>query len=84
SSGHDVELTAIRPEKSRKASLFEEVPFRIEVVGDYFSLYDWMVEVEEKLGPMVVKKFAIVEDYKTKKLLLKMSIVSYRLEQEEM
>ncbi len=57
--------------------MFEEVPFEVEIVGGYFSLYDWLRDVEAELGPMVVKQYRISSEERD---LTRMSLtmVSYR------
>lgn len=59
---NNVQLVSVSPGKASEIFMFEELPFSIEVTGSYFDLYNWLKKVEEKLGPMVVKSFNIVEN----------------------
>jgi hypothetical protein len=56
------------------------LPFAIEVSGNYFSLYDWLQEVEKELGPMVVKKIDIEPLSGGQEQFMRLNMVSYRLQ----
>ncbi len=75
---HDIELVSIRPGGLNRVHMFEEIPFAIEVLGNYFKLYGWLRDVEKELGPMVVKNFELGSKSMDDKLLMKLSMVSYR------
>jgi type IV pilus assembly protein PilO len=78
SGHHTVQLVGVRPGESKEVFMFEEVPFDVEITGGYFSLYDWLREVELELGPMVVKQFDIAPEQKTENTRMRLTMVSYR------
>jgi Tfp pilus assembly protein PilO len=76
SSGQKVNLTSIKPGEVTQLFLLQEQPFTIEISGSYFSLFNWLYQVEEELGPILVKEFDISSD--TSKLRMKLTLVSYQ------
>lgn len=81
SGHHEVQLVGVRPGKSKRAFMFEEVPFEVELTGRYFSLYDWLREVERELGPMVVKQYEVHPD-RERLARMKLTMVSYQPAEE--
>ena len=79
SSKHAVQLLGVRPAPPGTIKYFEELPFSIEVSGNYFSLFDWLQEVESELGPMVVKKININSISGAQEQIMQLKMVSYRL-----
>jgi Tfp pilus assembly protein PilO len=79
SSKHAIKLLGVRPAPPGTVKYFEELPFSIEVSGNYFSLFEWLQEVEGELGPMVVKKINIHPVKSTQKQIMQLNMVSYRL-----
>ncbi len=82
SSHHTIQLLSVKPTSPKKVFMFKEIPFSIEVSGQYYSIYQWLQEVEEGLGPMVVKKFEIIPQSSESNLLMKLNMVSYTSSQE--
>jgi len=76
-ANHRVQLVSVTPGKANKVFMFEELPFNIEIKGGYFDLYNWLKDVEAKLGPMVIKSFSMTADDKTGMRRLNTEIVSY-------
>lgn len=81
SSKHAVQLLGVRPDSPGTVKYFEELPFSIEISGGYFSLFNWLQEVEKELGPMVVKTINIAAIGGTQEQMMRLNIVSYRLQQ---
>jgi Tfp pilus assembly protein PilO len=79
SSEHSVQFLGLKPAAPGIVKYFEELPFSIEVSGNYFSLFDWLQEVERELGPMVVKKIDIEPLGGTEEQIMRLNMVSYRL-----
>ena len=79
---HDVSLQGVRPEESEPVLAFEELPYEIDVTGDYFSLFAWFQEVEAELRPMVVKRFEISRSARSEPIRLHMRLVAYRSRDE--
>ena len=80
SSKHTVRFMGLRPAAPGSVKYFEELPFSIEVSGSYFSLFDWLQEVEKELGPMVVKKINIEPIRGNREQRMRLNMVSYRLQ----
>jgi len=78
SDRHQVQFVSVKPGTGNRVFQFEEIPFVVEVAGDYFSLYGWLYDLEKELGPMVVKEYELKPDNRTKKLTMKLEIASYR------
>jgi len=79
SSKHAVRFLGLKPAAPGIVKYFEELPFSIEVSGNYFSLFDWLQEVERELGPMVVKKIDIEPLGGAQNQIMRLNMVSYRL-----
>ncbi len=80
---HAVQLASVSPDKSTQVFMFEEIPFHVEITGSYFSLFDWLHDVENELGPMVVKQFDIEAMPKQGQRRMKLVVVSYRAGEEQ-
>ena len=78
SAGHHVNLIAIKPGEVTQLFLFQELPFNIEITGSYFSLFNWLYQVEKDLGPIVVKEFDISPESTTANLNMKLTLASYQ------
>ena len=79
SSHHDVQLNAITPAEVMKVFMFQELPINIEITGSYFSLFDWLQEVENELEGVRVKQFEISPNLETNSRSMKLTLVSYQL-----
>ena len=77
SRDHAVSLRSVKPGKVEQVLMFDEVPFDIAVQGRYFDLYDWLLDVESALRPMVVKHFRIHPAGEAGTLQMDLRIVSY-------
>jgi Tfp pilus assembly protein PilO len=78
SAGQNVNLTGIKPGDVTQLFLFQELPFNIEINGTYFSLFNWLYQVEKDLGPIVVKEFEISPENSTSKLNMRLTLASYQ------
>ena len=75
---HAVELDSVKPGKVAMRSMFQEVPFQVEITGPYLNLYDWLDDVERKIGPIVVRQFTLEPIAGTMARHLQLTLVSYR------
>ncbi len=76
---HGVKLGGVKPGNKKSILMFDEMPFHIEITGNYSDLYNWLQEVETTLGPMVVKDFEIqVAAIDKQKRDMRLTIASYR------
>lgn len=78
STHHGVKLLGITPDEPSEVIAFEEIPFRIDVEGSYFALHAWLLELEERLRPMVVKKFSLSHASGGEGVALDLRVVAYR------
>ena len=77
----DVELRSVEPAAGELVQIFEESLFRIEIVGQYENLYDWLWKVRHELGYVVVKHYdlrRVDNEDEDPELLAKLSLASYR------
>lgn len=56
---HDMLLVAIRPAEVRDVGTFKELLFDVELRGSYFGLNNWLADVGEELGFVVLQRFDI-------------------------
>jgi Tfp pilus assembly protein PilO len=75
---HGVKLASVEPGEVEKVFLFHEVPFRVEVTGNYFHLFDWLNQVERDLGPIVVKEFELKPEPELTTRRFILTLVSYQ------
>lgn len=78
SASHEVELVGVTPGEAEQVLMFDEVPYDVEVAGDYFALFRWLREVERELRPMVVKEFNMRPQSKSRAVAMKLRLASYR------
>jgi len=76
-----VRLLGVRPGTGSTRRSLEEIPFNVEVSGDYFDLYAWTRDLSEELGFMAISHFNIsplnsVDS--SPELKASLTIVSYR------
>ena len=76
-----VELLRVTPGNGSVVRVFEEVLFDVSVSGDYFDLFNWLQDLGDELGFVVVKQFdlqpATARD-SGEQLKANFTIVSYR------
>ena len=78
SATRTVSLRGVKPEVSQQVGMFKEIPFDIEVVGDYVYLYEWLRDVERQFGSMVIKQFELRPVSGSDDLQMRMKLVSYQ------
>lgn len=54
-----VTLKGVKPLSSKSIHIFNEIPFEVELRGDYFSLFAWLQAVNHQLGFVVVDQLEI-------------------------
>lgn len=74
----EIQLVSVEPGAVARVFEFDEIPFHIEVVGNYFQLVDWLHKVEQELGPMVIKSFELSPTGGAKSRRMLLTMVSYR------
>ncbi len=83
SARHRVELLGVVPETPGHVLMFQELPYEVQVSGDYRSLYEWLVDAERELRPLVVKTFEMRPAARTTGVDLQLRLVAYRAEGNE-
>jgi len=77
-----VELVSIEPATGETVQVFQESLFRVELAGSYFDLYEWLREINDELGFVVIKEYEMlpIEDVADNpNLSVNLTIASYRL-----
>ncbi|MEN8207288.1 MAG: type 4a pilus biogenesis protein PilO [Pseudomonadota bacterium] len=78
---NNIKLLGVRPNKANTIKTFEEIPFDVEVSGDYFDLFAWLQNLGTELGFVVIKHFNISplnSSNMAPDLKASLTIVSYR------
>lgn len=75
---HQITLLGVKPGRPNKIPRFEEIPFSVEVCGDYFQLFQWLRETEDAMGPMTVKNFNIKPKDSGKQVTMTIDLVYFR------
>ena len=78
SNRRDVRLASVKPGLTGDVLSFEELPYDVDVSGDYFTLFDWLGAVENELRPLAVKRFEMRPAGRTDHVQLQLRLVSYR------
>jgi len=78
---NDVELVGVKPREGAVTDQFHELLFDLELSGDYFDFFDWLIDVSDDLGFIVVKQFEMspqssLEDETN--LRVRLTMASYR------
>jgi Tfp pilus assembly protein PilO len=79
---HDVKLESVTPGTVTQVVMFTELPYQVQVTGNYFSLFEWFRDVENELRPMVVKNFEMEKGRGSERIEMSLQIVAYRAEDE--
>lgn len=56
---NDVVLVSVKPREGTPLNQFRELIFDVQLEGDYFDFFDWLRNIGEELGFVVVKRFEI-------------------------
>ncbi len=78
---NNVELLRVTPGQGSTVRVFEEVLFDVSISGDYFDIFNWLQSLDDELGFVVVKRFALQPDSGSdsgETLKANFTIVSYR------
>jgi len=76
-----IELVGVRPGTAKRIMQFEEISFEVDVAGEYKNLYQWLGNVSDALGFMLVTNYDISLSGKNRnktELLMHVTIVFYR------
>ena len=76
-----VELVSVEPAMGQQVQVFQELLFNVELVGNYHDLYQWLWDVRNELGYVVVKEYSLTrhDDIDDEPALsARLSLASYR------
>lgn len=79
-----VELASVVPGKGKKVQMFQETLFDVKINSSYFNFFNWLQQINNELGYIVVKKFEIrpqgAQDKLKPELNISLTLVSYRMD----
>lgn len=81
-ASHNVKLVSVEPGNIEKIFIFQELPFHVVVTGNYFSLFDWLDQVERDLGPIVIKEFELTSEPNAALRRFTLTLVSYQFAED--
>ena len=54
---NDVQLVGIEPSAGETIETFHEILFQVSLAGDYMDMYEWLREVTDELGFVLIKEY---------------------------
>ena len=78
---HEIDLKAVKPAKGNEIQMFQEILFKVQLSGDYFDLYKWLLDLKKQLGFIVIKNLELnilKKNDPNNTLLMKLTIASYK------
>ena len=54
---NDIQLIGVEPSAGDTVETFHEILFRVTLAGDYLDLYQWLLEVGDELGFVLIKQY---------------------------
>jgi len=71
---HSVQMASIKPAKPVKGTLYTEVPFHVELSGDYGQLFKWVYALEHSNSPLFIKAFSMRSESGEEKRKMQLTI----------
>ena len=78
---HEIDLISVKPAKGNEIQMFQEILFKVQLSGDYFDLYKWLLDLKKQLGFIVIKSLELNNLNKNDpdtRLLMNLIIASYK------
>ncbi len=78
---NNVEFVGLQPREGEVVDKFQEILFEVQLLGDYFDLFQWLRDAGKELGFVVVKQYQmrLIEPDKDNNLLgVKLTMAVYR------
>lgn len=78
---NQVDLVGVAPDAGDEIETFQETLFRVSLAGDYFDLYNWLDDLGEDLGFVVIKNYQMApidRSEEAPRLAAELTIASYR------
>ena len=76
-----VELVGVEPGNGDVIETFREMLFTVRLAGDYFDLYNWLRDLGEELGFVVIKRYQVSPIDRSEaapRLAAELTIATYR------
>ena len=74
-----IKLGSVEPREGESIETFDEMLFNVSISGDYFDLYNWLRDLDDELGFVVVKQYRIASaNGNSPQLTAELTIASYR------
>lgn len=80
---NSVEFLGMQPRQGEPIETFQEILFDVQLLGDYFDLYNWLRDASKELGFVVIKQYRMAPvrpDDEDALLGVKMTMAVYRSE----
>ena len=78
---HNIQLLSVTPGIGDTVEEFREIVFEINISGDYFDLYSWLLQLADELGFIIIRQFDINSNKSRpndNQLVMRISMVAYR------
>lgn len=78
-----VEFLGMQPRQGEPIEKFQEILFDVQLLGDYFDLYNWLRDASKELGFVVIKQYQMTPvspDAEHSLLGVKLTMAVYRSE----
>jgi Tfp pilus assembly protein PilO len=78
-----VEFLGMQPRVGEPIEKFQEILFDVQLLGDYFDLYNWLRDASKELGFVVIKQYQMApvsHEPEDLRLGVKMTMAVYRSE----
>lgn len=78
---NSVEFLGMQPREGNPIENFQEILFDVQLLGDYFDLYNWLRDASKELGFVVIKQYQMAPvrpDDDNAPLGVKMTMAVYR------
>lgn len=78
---NEVDLVSVVPATGERVKIFQEILFKVRLVGEYEDLYRWLLEARSDLGYVVVKEYGLTRQDNNDaqpRLVADLSLASYR------
>ncbi len=76
-----VEFLGMQPREGEAIEKFQEILFDVQLLGDYFDLYNWLRDASKELGFVVIKQYQMAPvnpEAENTRLGVKMTMAVYR------
>ena len=81
---HDVELLSVEPSEGEPVEMYRELIFRVDLSGRYFDLVEWLGDVSQDLGFVVIKEYQMSrldDETQDPRLATKLLMAAYRMKE---